>query len=198
MTEAEWRKSKDPEAMLDFLGRKASGRKLRLFGAACARRSFAWLSSKPCALDLVRKVELLADGLASRADLQKARRALSGGGLPYVPVGLVWAARAKPADAARSYAQDVSAGAQKLHAEILREIFGNPVRQPIIELAWLTPDVTALAQSIYDEQRFGDLPALADALKEAGCTSSPILAHCRAKTVHALGCWALDLLLGKE
>jgi hypothetical protein len=197
MTEAEWQRSDDPEAMLDFLGQKAGKRKLRLFGAACARRAFAWLSSRPSALGLVRTVELLADGLATRADLQKARRALPGS-LPYVPVGLVWAARAKPADAARFFAQDESVGARKRHADVLREIFGNPFRQPIIELAWLTPGVKTLAESIYKESRFSDLPALADALEGAGCTNSSILAHCRAPGVHARGCWALDLLLAKE
>jgi hypothetical protein len=42
MTEAEWLAAKHPEAMLDFLGRKATQRKLRLFGAACARSAFAY------------------------------------------------------------------------------------------------------------------------------------------------------------
>jgi hypothetical protein len=197
MTEKEWLRSNDPEAMLDCLGRKAGERRLRLFGAACARRAFSWLSREPCALEVVQMAELLADGQASRTDLQKSRRALSGS-LPYVPVGLVWTARAKPADAARFWAQDQSVGARKLHAEVLREIFGNPFRQPSIELAWLTPGVTSLAESIYDEHRFGDLPALARALEEAGCTNSSILAHCRTPAVHARGCWALDLLLGMK
>jgi hypothetical protein len=194
MTEAEWLGSNDPESMLDFLGRKAGGRKLRLFGAACARQAYAWMSRKPSALEVVRMAELLADGQASRTDLQKARRALSG----RMPVGLVWTARAKPADAARFWAQDQSLGARQRHADVLREIFGNPFRQPILELAWLTPAVTTLAESIYVEHRFGDLPALASALEGAGCTSSSILAHCRAPAVHARGCWALDQVLNKE
>jgi hypothetical protein len=68
----------------------------------------------------------------------------------------------------------------------------------VIEHAWLTPDVTTLAESIYREHRFDDLPGLADALEEAGCTSAAILAHFRESAVHAQGCWALDLLVGRE
>src|SRR5262245_23896526 len=114
MTETEWLGSNDPEAMLDFLGPKAGGRKLRLFAAACARRGFGWLSREPPALEVVRMAELLADGQARRSDLQKARRALSG----RMPVGLVWTARAKPADAARFWVQNQRLGARQLCADV--------------------------------------------------------------------------------
>jgi hypothetical protein len=39
---------------------------------------------------------------------------------------------------------------------------------------------------------------LADALEEAGCAHADILNHCRQPGVHVRGCWALDLILGKE
>lgn len=42
------------------------------------------------------------------------------------------------------------------------------------------------------------LAVLADALEEAGCTDTAILAHCRGAGPHVRGCWVLDLLLGKE
>ena len=38
---------------------------------------------------------------------------------------------------------------------------------------------------------------LADALEKAGCTEPAILDHCRGRGPHVLGCWALDLVLGK-
>jgi hypothetical protein len=38
----------------------------------------------------------------------------------------------------------------------------------------------------------------ADALEEAGCANAAILTHLRGPKVHARGCWAMDLLLGKE
>jgi len=40
---------------------------------------------------------------------------------------------------------------------------------------------------------------LADALQDAGCDSFDILTHlCDANAAHVRGCWALDLVLGKE
>jgi hypothetical protein len=55
-----------------------------------------------------------------------------------------------------------------------------------------------LAQTIYLERRFVDLPILADALEEAGCNDPEILAHCRAAGPHFRGCWVIDLLLGRR
>jgi len=42
------------------------------------------------------------------------------------------------------------------------------------------------------------LPILADALEEAGCDDVDVLAHLRGPGPHARGCWALDLVLGRE
>jgi hypothetical protein len=55
---------------------------------------------------------------------------------------------------------------------------------------WLKP--------IYDERAFNRMPILADALEEAGCTNKDILDHCRSGGEHVRGCWAVDLILGKE
>jgi hypothetical protein len=55
-----------------------------------------------------------------------------------------------------------------------------------------------LARSIYQEERFHDLPVLADALEEAGCTDADILAHCRQPGSHVRGCWVVDAILGKS
>jgi hypothetical protein len=83
----------------------------------------------------------------------------------------------------------------------LRDLFGNPLRPIQIDPAWLRwRDGTAvhIAQSIYDERRLQDLPILADALEEAGCTDPDILGHCRGPGEHVRGCWAVDLILGKS
>jgi hypothetical protein len=45
---------------------------------------------------------------------------------------------------------------------------------------------------------FDRLPILADALEEAGCDEPALLAHCRSDGPHVRGCWAVDLVLGKE
>jgi len=81
----------------------------------------------------------------------------------------------------------------------LRCIFGPlPFRSVAVESVWLTPTVKQLAQAIYDERAFDRLPILADALEDGGCTNADILSHCRGAGPHVLGCWVVDLLLGKE
>jgi tetratricopeptide (TPR) repeat protein len=87
-------------------------------------------------------------------------------------------------------------------ADLIREVFGNPFRRaPGIApgwLAWNDGTVKQLARAIYEERAFGLMPVLADALQEAGCTDEAILDHCRGNTTHVRGCWAVDLLLGRE
>jgi hypothetical protein len=53
-----------------------------------------------------------------------------------------------------------------------------------------------LAEVIDTERRFSEVPILADALEEAGCTEAEILKHCRHGE-HVRGCWVVDLILGK-
>jgi hypothetical protein len=68
-----------------------------------------------------------------------------------------------------------------------------------LDPAWRTSDVMLLAKGIYEERAFDRLPTLADALQDAGCDSDDILGHLRdPAAAHVRGCWALDLVLGKE
>jgi hypothetical protein len=97
-------------------------------------------------------------------------------------------------------------------AVLLRDLFGNPFRPVrmwargddgrglflLPEITWLTRTVIDLAQTIYDDRHFEDLPVLVDALEEAGCTDEALLLHLRGPGPHVRGCWALDLILGKE
>jgi hypothetical protein len=86
-----------------------------------------------------------------------------------------------------------------IQADLLRDIVGNPFRSVHIDPAWLTwhhSVVFHMARSIYVDKRFGELPILADALEDAGCTSTDILTHCRSGTEHVRGCWVVDALLG--
>jgi hypothetical protein len=87
---------------------------------------------------------------------------------------------------------------ERIVAAIIRDVVGNPFRPVAVDPFWLTPSVVAVAQSIYEDRRFEDMPILADALEEAGCHDADILAHCRSEGPHFRGCWAVDLLLGKE
>ena len=89
--------------------------------------------------------------------------------------------------------------AQRGQILLLRDIFGNPFRPVSVDphlLTWNGGTVAKLAQAIYEERRFQDLPVLADALEEAGCTNADLLDHCRRPGEHVRGCWAVDLLLG--
>src|SRR5262249_57176455 len=52
MTEAEWLRSADPEAMLKLLKGKVSERKLRLFACACCRRIAHLLPDEPSRITL--------------------------------------------------------------------------------------------------------------------------------------------------
>jgi hypothetical protein len=87
-------------------------------------------------------------------------------------------------------------------AALVREIFGpTPFRTPAVErsmLSWNDACVVKLAEAIYDGLAWDRLPVLADALEEAGCTDAHVLNHCRQPGEHVRGCWAVDLLLGKE
>jgi hypothetical protein len=65
-------------------------------------------------------------------------------------------------------------------------------------LRWSDGLIPQFAQSIWDENRFEDLPLLADMLTDAGCTDAEILEHCRAGGEHERGCWVVGTLLGKE
>jgi hypothetical protein len=58
--------------------------------------------------------------------------------------------------------------------------------------------VERIADTIYRDRSFTDLPILADALEDAGCDNADILSHLRGPGPHVRGCWALDLILGKE
>jgi hypothetical protein len=78
----------------------------------------------------------------------------------------------------------------------LRDIVGNPFRPVSVAPEWRTATVLALGRGILAERAFERLPILADALEEAGCSDTELLAHCREPRVHVLGCWVVDSLLG--
>jgi hypothetical protein len=85
---------------------------------------------------------------------------------------------------------------------LLREVFGPlPFRPISIDPTWLTWHdglLVSMAHRMYDSRDFGDMPVLADALEEAGCTNADILAHCRGLGEHVRGFWVIDLLLGNS
>jgi hypothetical protein len=82
----------------------------------------------------------------------------------------------------------------KLHADWLRDVFGNPFRPVTCKPAWRTPEARRLAKVAYEDRAFDRLPVLADVLEEAGCADAQLLVHLRGPDAHVRGCWALDLV----
>ena len=98
-------------------------------------------------------------------------------------------------------------------ADLFREIVGNPFLKFTVNRECVTPRVLAMAQTIYTERAWSDLPILADLLEDEGCPDllevqhpaegtvqvpNLILSHLRHPGTHVRGCWALDMLLGRE
>ncbi|HYT88796.1 MAG TPA: hypothetical protein VEL76_08820 [Gemmataceae bacterium] len=207
MTEAEWLTGTDPQKMLVWLqvSGAPSDRKLRLFVCACCRRIWHLLPDER-SRKAVEVAERFADTQADAGQLEAARVAVwDVSETPVSRWGAAWGAVCDDAlegawEGLREAAGwgDTSKVEQSEEAPLLRDIFGNPFRPFILNVTWVTPAVTALAQTIYDQRCFQDLPILADALEEAGCTNADILDHLRGPGPHVRGCWAVDLILGKE
>ena len=92
-----------------------------------------------------------------------------------------------------------------VQCDVLWGILGNPFRPVPLHRSWLTPDVLSLARAAYDQRTLpagtlepARLALLADALEEAGCADPQLLGHLRGPGPHVRGCWAVDLLLGRQ
>jgi hypothetical protein len=211
MTEQEWLACTYPLTMLDFLQGRASNRKLRLYMCAWAIR--LWRDEyDERSLRAIAVAEQFADGLVGRPELMQAFRDVQA----VCRAGTRHRERSKAgraAEAARDAAsvrlnwrwaiEKAQLGAATptglRRCQILREIVGLvPFRPTMIDPAWRTSNVTALAQSIYDDRAFDRLPILADALEDAGCDNADILNRCRQPGDHVRGCWVVDLILGKS
>jgi hypothetical protein len=202
MTEADWLDGTNLDAMLSYLQGKASDRKLRLVACAACRRIWHVIQAEE-SRQAVEVSERYADGQASARELKAARKAavrIATTAAENRTLG--WNAAQTAAETAGPALEAARRATSKAaDADLLREVFGNPFRPLRIDPAWLRRNdgrVVQIAQAIYDERWFRDLPILADALEEAGCADADILAHCRNAGVHARGCWVLDGLLGKK
>jgi hypothetical protein len=210
VTEQEWLACTDPQKMLEALraSGKASDRKLRLFAVACCRRSWPLLTDER-SREAVEVAERYADGLVNRRALRFAfscaadafaHAASTHTADPQAAAGVANAAHPE----AGYYARCVTP--RKGHPGFLRDLFGPlPFRPVTVPPAWQTPQVVALAQAAYEQRGppagtldLARLAVLAGALEEAGCDQADLLDHLRGPGPHVRGCWAVDLLLGKE
>jgi len=224
MTEAEWRACTDLKLMLKSLRNEASERKLRLFACACCRHFWELLIDERsrAAVDVA---ERFSDGLIASEEVRAAlvsameatvavRGSRSARTEPAARLRcqhspeMLWRAAATAAFAASGDAAHVNAhvhGNEGLlvpyreQARLLRDIFGPlPFRPVSLRSQHLTPEIVALALSIYNDRAFDRLPRLADALEALGCEAGAILEHCRQPGTHVRGCWVVDFLLRKE
>jgi hypothetical protein len=81
---------------------------------------------------------------------------------------------------------------------IFRDIFGSSLRDVNRDLSWVQPTVLHFAKSMYEDLALDRMPQLAVILKDANCNNEDILKHCLTPGPHVLGCWAIDLILGRD
>jgi hypothetical protein len=204
---------------------KAGRRRLRLLACACARLVWGLLDDERSRA-VVEVAERFAEGQASDRELTRARldaeAVTHAGPADDEPLQRRRSAHAAALHAAAPEIWDTTRAVWRCASALFRpvgvrldlipkaswrpvgallhEIFGNPFRPvalgPAPWLAWNGGTVAAVARTIAREGAFGELPALLDALQEAGCDHEAILAHLRGPGPHVRGCWALDLLSG--
>ncbi len=206
MTEAEWLASASPDKMLGLLRTTGavSDRKLRLLACGCCR--LAWPLLRKASRAAVEIAEQFADGLldeAARASGARVAREASWNASEsrQAAADMVERAFSGTAEEAVEEALGVASLERGEVAFLVRELFGNPFHRVTLApewLAWEDGCVVKLARGIFEEGAFDRLPILADALEEASCDDRALLGHLRGPGPHARGCWALDLVLGKE
>ena len=224
MTEAEWLACTDPRVMVGFLEDKVSDRKWRLFACAYCRTLLWDLLPDAGVRHAIAVSEAYADGQVPESALETQMsilRAVARGAVgrvakvPYVPDyvpdaaksreereldALEWAEWAVRIPESGFWIAE-SEEERKHQCALLRDLLGNPFRLVTVDPGWLTREgnsVLKLARAIYDEGRFDQMPVLADALEDAGSLNADLHAHMRGPGPHVRGCWAVDLLLGKE
>jgi hypothetical protein len=191
MTESEWLACDEVAKAVTFLRGKTTARKRILLGCACCRLLHGHFLAHHSELrGRVEVAERYADGQATEDEYAAATR------------GLSWPIEDEEANAVmrwltRSWYTATEAGVEVL--PVLREVF-RPFPRPgsLGWLGWQGGTVTRLAEGVSQERAFGEMPILADALEDAGCTDDGLLAHLRSAGPHVRGCWALDLVLGKS
>jgi hypothetical protein len=202
--------------MIWSVEKNATARKLALFSCACCRRIWDSLPDNRYTR-AVETLEGFVDGFVSLDETQAAQTEawaaarnsreewLWGGQRPWEQA--VWAVEIATWTREITHSVPFTVSTTELEDDgecpdqsgILRCIFGPlPFRPVTLDPAWLTPTVQSIAQTIYTDRAFDRLPILADALEESGCANEEILNHLRQPGVHVKGCWALDLVLGKE
>ena len=202
MTEAEWLTTTDPPAMLEFVRGTASDRKFRLFACgSCRADELAWgdAESRGAWTRMEEEVDQLPVAIHRDPFFDDQNGRVEGVRIETAYFAARETARLlaeRRGGAFRDFFG--SRSRRKALALIIRDVLGNPFRPVSTDPSWLTPTALLLAQGIYADRAFDRLSILADALQDAGCDSADLLNHLRGGGPHVLGCWALDVTLGKS
>ncbi len=210
--------SADPLRLLDSIQGQASERKLRVLACACCSHVRYEPIVRLCRRT-VAVAERFADGLATADELRKAQETSFNEDTDLGLYGVdgqvaVWIAIPEAFDAARGvlsaclesdksyywiWERQLRRECRARYTRLVAEVFDPLLSRPVgFAKRWRTSTVKALAEGIYNERAFDRLPILADALQDAYCNSDELLSHLRSPVPHVRGCWALDLVLGKE
>lgn len=214
MDEATWLACDDARRLLAAVRSRCSERKLRLAACACCRAVWVLVTDRR-SRRAVEAAERHADSLADDGLLldrypaavsaaHKIERKF-GEDDPRLAVATAasYTALTDPAeDVARfTINQLLPALPADGHARLcatLREVLGNPFRPVAVPPESVSPAAQAVARTVYDEGQFAELPVLADALEDDGCSCRELLEHLRSAGPHFRGCWALDAVLGNR
>ena len=185
---------------------RLSFRKLRLFAVACCR--FVWNSLASSSREAIGVAERFADDNATQPELQLANLSVNLWDVGGLACSLSSNMSTEFVDALSG--EDGRTRRSKVlveqQSDILREIVGNPFVPLTSEQVPSSPGrmVASLAQAAYEERlQNGELDRvrlniLADALDDDRYSDDSIIHHLRSAGFHARGCWALDVVLGKE
>ncbi len=203
--------------MVVFLENRKKGcpseRKWRLFACGCCR-VFFWerLPDHQCK-DAIEVSERYADGQAQLSELEQARELAAQARRDYEarrerqqhqgvghqgPECVCCAIRPTMSHDPYGVIQDMPKGSELKQRTLIRCVFGNQFGAVVVQPNWISDTVQSVGRVIYQERKFQELSILADALEDAGCNETSILEHLRSPGPHVRGCWALDLVLGKQ
>ncbi len=223
MTEAEWLACEDPRALAEACWSWAGGYKVRLLACAICRSPGLWaLLDDERSTQAVVAAEANVAGASSAETLAAAEAAAAEAVRRQNQPGRYAALACKMAAARKvplsPFLVHANLALCERHGEwrlppavarewcgLMRDILRHPSRPLSAPTATRTAILNSLARAAFDERILpvgyldnARLAVLSDALEEAGCTDVDLLSHLRSPGPHVRGCWALDLVLGKE
>lgn len=199
MTESQWLVCSDPEQMFKLIGDRDSVRQSR----SLLREILLPLVLRDCDDEQARWVRKEIDLWVDDQQRCKFPKVLSD------RIGLNWPKpdgcrkEWEPQDPDRCLARRLSLRlddeVKSQVCSVLRDLFGTLLFRSItLDHFWLTSDVVALAETIYQDRQFDRLPILAGTLQHAGCNNDEILSHLKGPGPHFRGCWVIDLLTNRN